>query len=272
MKLFKLSLRYIVPLLILILLFNITRVSVTDSQTEMPVPFAKVRFFNTDSNGRCSFLDAIFTTQLHVSRIGYEDNDFKVPFGLFVKNLNVHLQEASFEEISTQLTNYSNSFDNYEYTLDTSQKQNKITQNTLIIAKKDGADFYFKITTSDNSGTKSTLVIVKGNDMYKSINGEALVGPLTEQEKEDFSNNNLVFINIQDVLTSVFPSAEPSKIVFNGGSINMKWDDSTIVDLTIGEKGELEKISYTETNSSIQREGSLSITKGGVTISVDENG
>ncbi|MGB9695424.1 MAG: hypothetical protein ACP5SB_03695 [Caldisericaceae bacterium] len=272
MKLTKIFLKYVLPVIILVIALNITQVTVTDSKTGQPVSFAKVGFFNTDINGKCSFLDAVFTTKLSVSRIGYENSDFNVPFGVLFKKIDIPLTEAPFNEIYNQISNYGSSLDNYQYVLESSDKQAKSATLTTITAKKDGKDFYFKMAISDNTGTKSTVAIVKGNDMYKSQNGEPLVGPLSEQDKQDFEQTNIVFVSIQDVLASALPSDEPSSISFDKNSLIMKWGDSETFNLIIGEKGAIEKIAYTETNSPIQREGSLSISSGGITISVDENG
>jgi hypothetical protein len=271
MKALKFSLRFIIPVIIILVLFNITSVSVTDSTNGSAVSFARVDFLNANGNGKASFLDIIFKTKLHITRIGYKEENVSIPFGLFVKNKKISLSEASFDGINEQLLQYSNQLDNYAYSLSTAEKQNGNSETTSITAKKNGNDFYFKMVTQNNTESKSTVVIVKGNKMYKSVNGEALVGPLSDTDRQDFSNNNLIFIGVQDALLTVFPSSQPTEILFDHDTIDMKWNNVN-VKLTISEKGAPKEISYNEKSPTIERSGTLSIETGGITIAVDENG
>ncbi len=270
-KTLKIFANVIVPFIVLLILFNFTQVNVTDFNNNAPVSFAHVGFFNADINGKAFFLDIAFTSKLAVSRMGYKEMTVSLPFKLLFKKESVALTEANFDEINEQLLEYANSTSNYAYTFKSTESRYGKMQSTLITAKKDGEDFYFKMETDDSQQKKSLIVVQKNNQMYKSVDGSFLSEPLTDEEKQNFISENLVFVDLESILLGAFPSEQPTSMDFDANKINLKWN-SEIIEISLAKNGYPEHISYSEKTDKAERTGGLVIQSGGAKITVNENG
>jgi len=269
MRRLKICIPVAIAILLLLFAVNFTSVSVLDKETRQPIAGVKVNFFYTNNYGKVLFLDTAFDFNLSIARIGFTDTEVRVPYmPVFRSAGTVFLERASFDEIKVQVSNWAVNKAQYEYIFasGTSSSESKIS----ITGKKKGDEYYFNFSQSDLKGLNSVLVISKADGFYVSEDGSPLRGPLTEQEKEEFINKNIVFIELSEVLNEMF-YLKDVKVDFVGNStIYIKGEKGNIT-IFLDNTGEPRKISIVDESSPEVISSTLTINTKEVKISKDEN-
>ena len=269
MKRLKIYIPAAIAILLLLFAVNFTSVSVLDKETRQPIAGVKVNFFYTNNYGKVLFLDTAFDFNLSIARIGFTDTEVRVTYmPVFRSAGTVFLERASFDEIKDQVSNWALNKAQYEYVFvsGTSSSNSQIS----ITGRKKGDEYYFNFSQSDANGLNSVLVISKADGFYVSEDGSPLRGPLSEQEKEEFINKNIVFIELSEVLNEMF-YLKDVKVDFVGSStIYIKGEKGNIT-IFLDNTGEPRKISIVDESSSEVISSTLTINTKEVKISKDEN-
>jgi hypothetical protein len=237
----------IVFILALFLVFNMTVVTVTDLNTGNVVSFAKAGYFYADEDGKSIFLGTILNNRLKVSRIGYKDKTSSLPLTLFKRTANIQIEEDDYQALVTQLSNWSANLNRYKYTFSTSLIQNGKTEIVEFDSRKIGNDSYFVTKNTNNGVLLSTNTVISiGNNMYISNNGEALKGPLSEEDKQAFISKNITFLSLDDVISGSFIADEPQEINFNKNIIEIVWSDANTATINIDKYGNISEIDFSQ--------------------------
>lgn len=254
-------------ILVAVLLLNITKVSIVEKESKYPISYAKVNFFLSDEEGKILFLDTIFTKNLRITRIGFKDYIETIPFSLFVRNIkNVTLEKASCSEIFQQLTDFAYSLDVYSYHMKSEGKDGVLEIN----GKKDGKLFSF-VFSNKYQDTEETYEVYNINTgMYIRENGMLLRGPLTEDEKNEFYNSNIPFLELEDILSEVLSINDGFVEYRKNGSILINNENASL-EINIGSDGNPSNIVYSEKNLEAPHIVTLEIQTKGVSVSLDEN-
>lgn len=264
---YKHYLPFVAFVLILMLLFNFTKVSVVEKESKFPVSYAKVNFFVTNEEGNASFLDTNFTKKVKVTRIGFKDYFEEIPFSLFVRNIrNIMLERASYNEIFQQITDFAYSLDVYAYHMKSESKDGILE----IIAKKNGKLFSFVFSNKSQDSEETYAVYNINTGMYIKENNMLLKGPLTEEEQNEFYNKNIPFIELQDVLSEVFSINDGDVEYRKNGNLLINGKNANL-EIYLGTDGNPSKIVYSEKNIESPQTVTLEIQTKGVSVTLNED-
>ena len=91
----------IIAIACLLLLFNITDVTVIDKSLKLPVSGASVNNFKTIDTGVAKFLDFSFDQFITVERIGYQTTKVKLSYRPVYRKITVEIDEADVSSSSS---------------------------------------------------------------------------------------------------------------------------------------------------------------------------
>ena len=258
--------------LVFFLAFNMTEITVIDMSTGKPVSFARTGCFYADENGKSVFLGTILNNRLNISRIGYKDKIISLPVRLLKKTVETQIEENNYQGLVDQVTQWSGNLNKYKYTFSTNLIQNNATEVVEFDARKIGKDFYF-VTKNSGDETKTITVISTGNDMYVSENGEPLKGPLSDQDRQKFANENIVFLPLNDIISGSFPADEPLEMKFDKNTIEILWSGTNTASIHIDKNGNVSEIDFSEVGPNKTFWATLKINTINVEeINANENG
>jgi len=216
----------IVLFIVLLLFFTVfqkTSITVLNASDGSPVSYAKVVTgygkYITNRNGSVSFFHSIFQSGITVSRLGFQKGTFKVPFSVVFSNETVRLNQSSFSEIQEGLNTLLNSIYSYKYSYVLSSNTDGKSEMQKIDSAFSKGNFEFSYD-SDFTDTHYK-VMYKNKQLYIFDNGnwKALAG----EEKDNFVNENIVFISLSDLISSILPNSKPDNIKCNFDKIIFEW-------------------------------------------------
>lgn len=261
---------YIVVILILLIIFNITILRVYDAETHEPLPFVTVGAFYTNKEGEVRFLSTAFQTEAALTRIGYHNETAYLGFGLFLRRKEANMTKANYDEILTQVNKWAESLASYQYSFISEVSENGKTSEFEFDAIRQNNDFQFE--SKYLAASENTLKVISlGGELYKSLNGEPLKGPLTGEEKELFISKNIIFIPLSNLFSSSFPGGTPIEINLRGNLIEFKWEHSSVV-IKIQEDGNIGKVDFSEQDGKKNFKATLDIKVRDIpVITIDES-
>lgn len=239
--------RVIIVLLVVIVLFFAVfqKVSVTvlNAGDNSPVSYAEVAtgsgLYIADRNGNTSFFHSIFQDGITVSRLGFKRGTFKVPLSIVLSRDTVKLKQADFAEIQKDLDTMLNSAYSYEYNYVLYSSDNGKTQTQKISSAFYKGNFEFSY---DSDFTNAHYkVMYKDKQFYTFDNGNWK--ELTGEEKDKFVNENIVFMPLADLISSIFPGSKPDSVVCNFDSITFKWPNMRM-EITLSPDGFISKLTF----------------------------
>ena len=238
----------ILLILALFLIFNMTEIAVTDTNTGEPVSFAKIGYFYTDESGKAIFLGTILKNNLNVSRIGYKDKTINLPLAFLKRTREINLDVNDYQGLISQFSQWSENLSRYKYTFSTNLIQNSKTEKVQFIARKIGRNFSFEMRNEGESG-KTTKIVNIGDNMYTSVDSGPLKGPLSEEDKQKFMSENIVFLSLSDIILDSFPVEVPQEIKFEGNTISILWNSSNILNAFLDKNGNISEMDFFEFGS-----------------------
>ena len=125
-------------------------------------------------------------------------------------------------------------------------KENGKVRTQTISAYFNKGNFEFE-NKSDFTGT-DYKIMYKKNQFYLFKDGEW--SKLSEAEKDNFVNQNIVFMSVSDLIDSIFPSDNPNSINCSYDKIDITWDHMTM-NLIVSKNGLLSAVTF-KNNSSAQ--------------------
>lgn len=258
-------------ILVLFFVFNMTEITVIDTNTNKPVSFAKTGYFYADENGKAVFLGTILNNHLNVSRIGYTSKITNLPSAFLKRAKEVTLDENDYQGLVDQLSKWSENLSRYKYTFSTSLNQNSKMEKVQFIARKIGRDFSFEMKSEGENGKTTRVVSIKDN-MYIGVDSGPLEGPLSEEDKQKFINENMIFLPLSDIILDSFPLEEPQEINFDGKTIGILWSSSNILNIYLDKNGNIGEIDFFESYPDRSFHATLKIDTINIEkIEVDEN-
>jgi len=258
-------------ILILFFVFNMTETTVIDANTGKPVSFARTGYFYADEDGKAVFLGTILNSHLNVSRIGYKSQITNLPLAFLKRTKKVNLDENDYKGLIDQLSEWSKNLRKYKYTFSTSLSQNSETEMVQFIARKIGQDFSFEMKSEGENGKTTRVVSIKDN-MYIGVDNGSLQGPLSEEDKQKFINENMIFLPLNDIILDSFPLEEPQEINFDRNTIGILWSSSKILNIYLDKNGNIGEIDFFESVPDKSFNATLKIDTINIEkIGVDEN-
>ncbi len=223
--------KVIVIVIVVICIFSLfvkREVTVLGSGNNSPVPYSLISLSHSqavaDINGRASFTSSIFQRRIKIWRLGFDEKEILLPFRFYYSENKVFMEEADYPEIKKQINAILQEMRSYSYSYNlsvTSEEGN--TQTQAIQATYDGHNFMFD-NKSDFTGV-NYKILYKNDSLYlwKNDNFQLLQG----EDKEKFTSQNVLFIGVSDIVTSLLPDRTPSDILVNKDIVHIMWNDET---------------------------------------------
>ncbi|MBP8612466.1 MAG: hypothetical protein KBI30_00500 [Candidatus Atribacteria bacterium] len=191
----------------LLLLFNITDVTVIDKSLKLPVSGASVNNFKTTDTGVVKFLDFSFNQFITVERIGYQTTKVKINYKPVYRKITIEIDEADVSSLKEQINKWVSSINDYKYTLENIENGKTYTFTQIM----NGNNIYTNTTYNDGQTKTSEEIYVLGENVYVRKNDNDLQ-EITEN-KDEFLNDNLIVVSLSDVISDLFDSVN-NKVVF----------------------------------------------------------
>jgi tRNA threonylcarbamoyladenosine modification (KEOPS) complex Pcc1 subunit len=220
----------IIAIACLLLLFNITDVTVIDKSLKLPVSGASVNNFKTIDTGVAKFLDFSFDQFITVERIGYQTTKVKLSYRPVYRKITVEIDEADVSSLKEQINKWVNSINTYKYTLE-NVENNKTYAFTQII---NGKNIYTNTTYNDGKTNTSEEIFVLGENVYVRKNDSDLQ-EITEN-KDEFLNDNLIVVPLSDVITDLFDNVN-NKVVFKDPADIVVSDGKNTLEIKFSQNG-----------------------------------
>ena len=216
--------------LLLVMIFNVTEVRVTDEHLNVPVTGAKVNGFTTNDDGVVKFLNFSFNEFLHVERIGYEEILVKKSFLPIYYRTEIKLTEGDAKYIKQQILNWANKEEKYRYTLQSISSGSTYMYTQIV----DGHNYLTKTVYKKGENSTTEEVCVIGEKVYTKENG--ILKEITEN-KEDFLANNLILIPLGNVFSDILSNIESAVTTFESPTRLVFKEENNTVEITLTSSG-----------------------------------
>lgn len=227
----KVSIKVILLVVLCLLLIgcSFSRVVVYSKSDGKPIAFTSMTRgksnYYTNYTGNLSFFRTAFPEEVKFFHLGYDEKAVQLPFAIFYSSARIFLDTANYEEIQGQILDIFGGVASYEYKyyLTVSGENSKSQE---FVAECDGENFFFE-SNGDFSGSHMKIWSIDGQ-MYKSDGNLLVEGPLTAEEKQALYERNIVFIPIQELFASIFPSDIPNETRVENNVIYFAWESGNM--------------------------------------------
>lgn len=247
----KVSIKVVLLVVLCLLLIgcSFSRVAVYSKNDGKPIAFASMTRgksnYYTNYQGNLSFFRTVFPEEVKFFHLGYDEKTVQLPFAIFYSSERIFLDTASYEEIQGQILDIFGGVASYEYEYSlTVSGDNSKSQE--FVAKCNGGNFFFE-SNGDFSGSHMKIWSIDGQ-MYKSDGNLFVEGPLTTEEKQALYEKNIVFIPIQELFASIFPSDIPNETRVENNVIYFTWENGSM-EIEISENKFPVKVNFESTES-----------------------
>jgi len=247
----KIIIVLVVVLILFLAVFQKVNITVLNAENNSPVSYARINTnagsYVADRNGNASFFHSVFQDGIIVGRLGFQKGAFKVPFSLLFSSDTVKLKQSDFAEIQKDINSLLNSVHSYKYNYvlysDTGGKAQ---------TQKIDSVFYegnFEFSYNSDFTNVHYKVMYKGKQFY-ILDNNGNWKKLTGEEKDKFINENIVFISLSDLISSIMPDSPPNNIRCHFDYIIFEWPNMNMK-ITLSEDGFISELVF-ENNSENQ--------------------
>ncbi len=230
--------KIVIVVIIIVLLLGVfvrRNVIVLNKSNGKAVPFVEILFptgvVKTDSNGTARFVTSVFQRNIKLKRIGFDEKGVKLPFRFFYSKSKFFLEQANYSVIKEQINSAVKKMHSYSYSYSlTSKGESENVGSQTILASYDNGDFLFE---NKSDFTKVHYkVLYKNKKLYLFKDGKFIL--LSGSDKDEFTAKNIIFIPLEDFITSFLLDSDPSTISVDGDMISITWNNgSGETDLTV---------------------------------------
>ena len=259
----------VVVLILFFAVFQKVSVTVLNAKNDSPVSYAEVTSgsgrYITDKNGKVSFFHSIFQDGITVNRIGFQKGTFKVPFSVGVTSSTIRIKQSDFTEIQKELSTLLNSVSSYKYSYVLSLTTDGKTQ-----IQKINSAFYkgnFEFSYDSDFADTNYKIMYNNKQFYIFDNGNWKA--LTGEEKDKFVNENIVFISLSDLVSSIFPSSNPDNVECKFDRINFEWPNMHM-EIILSADGFISELTFESSTESQNVKVDLKVSNSNKRVSIPD--